>query len=236
MTASNDMHKAEEEFVRYHDKLWRELDEANTHFSVVKYISNASKEYPEELNQSPNFWRLTMNAHMYSTLMHLNNLFGKGAKEKHLHMRSFLDFVKENLKENSAIFSREAFEKRLRTANRNYELAAEFDSQITIEKVERDIEKLSKLPIPALKAWRNRILSHINKNDIAQNVNIEKKYPVRTKHVAEIIDTLDKMLNDYRLAFDFLGTDRVLAIESGIKYIFDAIRSDLQIRKKPNKI
>ena len=232
MTASNDMNKAEEEFVRYHDRLWRELDEADMHFSVVKYISNASKEYIEELNQSPSFWSLTMDAHMSSTLMHLNNLFGKEAKEKHLHMRSFLDFVKENLD----IFSREDFEKRLRVANRNYELAAEFDSQIPIEKVEQDIKKLSELPISGLKAWRGRILSHINKNDIAQNVNIAKKYPVKTKHVAEIIDTLDKMLNDYRLAFDFLGTSRGLAIERGIKYILDAIRSDLQIKKKPNKI
>ncbi|MFC1943288.1 hypothetical protein ACFLWO_01755 [Chloroflexota bacterium] len=218
--------------MRYHDRLWRELDEADMHFSVVKYISNASKEYLEELNQSPGFWGLTMNAHMYSTLMHLNNLFGKEAKEKYLHMRSFLDFVKENL----AIFSREAFEKRLRAANRNYELAAEFDLQITCEKVEQDIAKLSILPIPSLKAWRNRILSHINKNDVAQNTPIEKKYLVKTRHIAEIIDTLDKMLNDYRLAFDFLGTSRGLAIESGIKYILDAIRSDLQIRKKPNKI
>ena len=232
MIASNDMNKAEEEFVRYHDRLWRELDEADMHFSVVKYISNASKEYPEELKQSSNFWILTMNAHMYSTLMHLNNLFGKEAKEKHLHMRSFLDFVKENL----AIFSRESFEKRLRAANRNYELAAEFDSPITIEKVERDIKKLSKLPISSLRAWRVRILSHINKNDIAQNVPIEKQYPVKTKHITEVIETLDKMLNDYRLAFDFLGTSRGLAIESDIKYILDAIRSNLQIRKKPNKI
>ncbi len=221
MIASN---SAEEEFRRYHDRLWRELDEADWHFSVVKYISSASNEYLQELNQAPGFWGLTMNAHISSTLMHLNNLFGKGVKEKHLHMRSFLDFVKENLD----IFSREAFEKRLRAVNRYDELAEQFNPQIMTEKVKQDVETLKKLPISGLKAWRNRILSHIDKNDIAQSVNIAKKYPVKTKHIAEITETLDKMLNEYSLAFDFSTHLRGLAIEYGINYILDAVRFKLQ--------
>lgn len=232
MVTSNKMLEAEEEFRRYHDRLWRELDKADMHFSVVKYISNASKEYLQELNQAPGFWGLTMTAHIFSTLMHLNNLFGKGAKEKHLHMRSFLDFVKENLD----IFSRESFEKRLKAVNKYDGRASEFDSQITAEKVEKDIEKLKKLPISSLKAWRNKILSHIDKNDIARNIDIAKKYPVKTTHLAEIIETLDKMLNGYSSAFDFSGHIRGLATEDGIKYILDVIRSSLQTRKKPNQI
>ncbi|MFC1988154.1 hypothetical protein ACFLVH_06450 [Chloroflexota bacterium] len=228
MAASNDINKAEEEFVRYHDRLWRELDEADWHFSVVKYISSASSKYLQELNQAPGFWSLTMNAHISSTLMHLNNLFGKGAKEKHLHMRSFLDFVKDNL----GIFLHEAFEKRLRAANRYDELAEQFNPQIMSEKVEQDVETLKNLPISGLKAWRNSILSHINKNDIAQSVNIAKKYPVKTKHIAEVIETLDKMLNEYSLAFDFSTHIRGLAIESGIKYILEAIKFKLEVQKK----
>jgi hypothetical protein len=224
MDTHNNKLELDEEFIRYHDRLWRELDEADMHLSIVKYISNASREYYKELNQSPGFWSLTLNAHMNSTLMHLNNLFGTEAKEKHLHMSGFLDFIKENREE---IFSREAFTKRLKAADRNDELAAKFDPEITLEKIEQDIETLRKLPKASLRAWRNRIFSHIDKNDTANNISITKKYPIKTRHIEEIMNSLDKMLNEYRLAFDFVGTHRGLAVESGIKYILDAIKSNL---------
>lgn len=220
--------QAEEEFRRYHDRLRRELNEADWHFSVVEYISSASNEYLQELNQSPGFWGLTMKAHISSTLMHLNNLFGKGAKEKHLHMRSFLDFVKENLD----IFSHESFEKRLRTVSRYDELAAQFDPQIAVDKVEQDIEELKNLPISGLKGWRNRILSHIDKDSVKEDIDIAKKYPVRTKHIVELIDTLHNMLNEYCLAFDFSTHSKDLTIENGIEYILEAVKFRLEIRKK----
>ena len=224
MKTLNNLTEAEEEFSRYHEKLRRELDIANWHFSVVKHISNIAKDYLQELNQSPSFWWLTRNAHMYSVLMRLNNFFGKEAKEKHLHMDSFLVFIGQNL----GIFSNQAFEKRLRKEDRYDELAKNHNSEITDEKVERDKQKLRNLPIASLKAQRNRILSHINKRDIAQEVDIAKKYPVKTKQVAEIIDTLDDMLNEYSVAFDFSTHEKGLAIEYGIDYILDAIRFKLQ--------
>ena len=108
------------------------------------------------------------------------------------------------------------------------ELAKNYNSEITSEKVEWDKQKLRNLPIASLKAQRNRILSHINKKDIAQEVDIAKKYPVKTKQVAEIIDTLDDMLNEYSVAFDFSTHEKGLAIEYGIDYILDAIRFKLQ--------
>ncbi|MCJ7743669.1 MAG: hypothetical protein MUO99_03820 [Dehalococcoidales bacterium] len=218
--------EAEEEFRKYHQRLRRELDEANWHFSVVKCISDNARDYLRELNQAPAFWSLTIKAHRYLCLMHLNNFFGKEAKDKHLHMISFLDFIEKNLN----IFSSQAFERRLRTAGRYDEIAAKFNSKIITEKVEQDRQKLEKLPIPSLKAWRNKILSHIDKNDIAQNVNIAKKYPIKTKQIAEIIDTLDDMLNGYSVAFDFVTHAKGLAIEHGIDYILEAIRYRLNAK------
>ena len=212
--------QSEEEFRKYHDKLRDELDEADRHLSVVKDISNASNKYLQELNQTPGFWSLTLNAHMSSTLMHLNNLFGKGAEDKHLHMRSFLDFTKEH----PEIFTKEAFERRLRTAGRYNELAEKFDPQIAVEKVKLDIETLNNLPISGLKAWRNKILSHIDKNDIAQSVKIDKKYPVKTKHIVEIVETLDKMLNKYSSAFDFSEHLIGLPMKGEVEYVLEAIK------------
>jgi hypothetical protein len=219
-----DIIKAEEEFSRYHDKLRNELNIVNWHFTVLKYIRENQNNYLRELNQSPAFWGLTINAHLFSALTRLNNFFGKKEKEKHLHMYSFLDFVKNNL----YIFSKETFERRLRIVNRYDELAANHNCETTKEKVDTDVQKLSNLPISNLKAWRNKILSHIDKDSIAQNVDITKQYPVKIKQIDEIINTLHDMLNEYLLAFDFSTHSKDLTLEYGIQYILDALRFKLQ--------
>lgn len=215
---------SEEEFSRYHKRLRDELNKANWHFSIVKYISDIGKDYHKELNQAPGFWGLTINAHMSCALARLNNFFGEEKVMKHLHMRSFLDFIEQNL----GIFSNQAFKKRLCKEGRYDELAAKFNSEITIEKVKSDRQKLSKLPISSLTKWRNKILSHIDKNYVARNVDITKRYPIQMKHIEQIIDTLDDMLNEYSLAYDFSTYNKGLAIEDGIKYILDAVRFKLQ--------
>ena len=220
MVTLNKVLEAEEQFRRYHDKLRQELDEADRHLSVVKDISNASNKYLQELNQTPGFWSLTLNAHMSSTLMHLNNLFDKEAEDKHLHMRSFLAFIKKH----PEIFTKEAFERRLRTAGRYDEMGEQFDPQITEEKVNKDIKSLGELPIPSLRAWRHKILSHIDKNDIAQGVRIDKKYPVKTRHLVEIIEALDKMLNKYSNAFDFSDHLIGLPMKGEVEYVLEAVK------------
>lgn len=224
MIASNDKLKAEEEFSRYHERLRTELNRAYWHFRLLDYFKEIQKDYDRELNQTPAFWGLTINAHILAVLTRLNNFFGKRGKASHLHMQSFLDFIKENLD----IFSSEAFERRLRMVNRYDELAKDYKSEITIEKVERDIEKLSNLPISSLKDWRNKILSHINKNSVGQNIDIAKRHPIKMKHIAKIIDTLDQMLNEYSLAYDFSTHRKDLTVEHGLQYILDAVKFKIQ--------
>lgn len=218
------METSEEKFSRYHEKLRSELNRANWHFTVLKCISKIQKDYIQELNQAPAFFGLTINAHLFCAVARLNNFFDKREKKKHLHMNSFLDFIKQNLD----IFSRHAFERRLRTEGRYDELAAEFNSEITPQKVEQDREKLKNLPISSLKRWRNTMLSHINMDYVAQNVDVTERYPVKTKHVEAIIDTLHEMLNEYSLAYSFSTYGKDLALEPGIQYVLDAIKFKLQ--------
>lgn len=220
MLASNDILKAEEEFSRYHEKLRRELNMIYWHFRVLEYIKEIQNNYNEELKQTPTFWGLTINAHLVYVLTRLNNFFGKKEKEKHLHMYSFLDFIEKHL----YIFSNQAFEKRLRMVGRYDELASGFNSEITATKVQQDKQKIGILPITSLKAWRNKILSHIDKNDIAKNVDVAKKHPIRMEHLNTIINTLHEMLNEYSLSYDFLTHSKDLTFEQGIQYILDAIR------------
>ncbi|MBI4267855.1 MAG: hypothetical protein HY662_03615 [Chloroflexi bacterium] len=221
------MFEAEEEFKKYHNRLRQELDEADWNFQIAKYISDMTNEYRRELNQAPAFWNLTIKAHLFTSLIHLNNLFGKKEKEKFLHMDNFLDFVRNNL----SIFEHKHFKRRLKVAGRYNELAAGFISIVNAEKVKQDTEKLGKLPISSLKAWRNKVLSHIDRDFVKAGTNIPAKHPIKTKHVQEIIDALDKMLNEYELAFDFSTWSRRLPIGDDIKNILDAIKYKLEANK-----
>jgi hypothetical protein len=218
------MTTAEEEFEKYHQKLRNELNRVNWHFRVLEYFRENGNSYLREFNQAPAFWGLTINAHLFSTLTRLNNFFGRKEKVKHLHMSSFLDFVEQNLN----IFSTQAFRRRLRKEGRYDELAHSFKGHITVEKIAQDRQRLRDLPISSLKGWRREILSHLDRNFVAQNVDIAKKYPIKMSHLKTIIDTLDKMLNEYSLAYDFSTHSKDLTIEHGIKYILDAIRFKLQ--------
>ncbi len=214
----------EEEFSRYHEKLRHELNVVHWHFSVLKYIRRIQNNYLRELNQAPAFWGLTRNAHLNAALTRLNNFFDKRKQTTHLHMNSFLDFIEQN----PDIFSNQAFERRLRKAGRYDELAENFNSEITIEKVKQDRQKLKDLPISNLRRWRHTVLSHIDRDYIAQEVDIAKQHPIKINHIDKIIDTLHEMLNEYCLAYDFSTHSKDLTIEHGIQYIVDAVRFKLQ--------
>lgn len=220
----------EEEFKKYYDRLRKEVDKANWHLSIVKYISKSSKNYIKEIDKTPVFWGLTFIAHKFSVLTCLNNLFGKSEKEKFLHMSSFLDFVKNNLD----IFSPEAFEKRLTALGRYNELAAAFDSKITRVKVEQDMGKLRNLPISSLKSWRNKALSHIDKDSVKNSIKIERRHPIKAQHIEKIIETLQVMLNEYSLHYDFSthGSAIEQDIECDIEYIFGATRLKMHQKSK----
>ncbi len=219
------MSTPEEEFSRYHAKLRSELNIVNWHFTILKYIREIKNKYLKELNQAPAFFSLTINAHLYSALTRLNRFFDKRERVKHLHMNGFLDFVEEN---SENIFSSQAFKKRLRREGRYDELAAQFKSQITAEKVEQDRQKLRDLPISNLRRWRNTALAHIDRDYVAKNIDVETRHPINTEDVDQIINTLHDMLNEYSLAYDFSTYSKDLTLEHGILYVLDAIRSRLQ--------
>ncbi len=214
----------EEEFSRYHEKLRSELNIVNWHFNILKYIKEIQNDYLKELNQAPAFWGLTINAHLFSALTRLNRFFDKKEKVKHLHMNGFLDFIRDNLQ----IFSKQAFERRLREQGRYDNLAEKFNGRIIDEKVEQDRQKIRNLPISNLKRWRNTVPAHIDRDYVIQKVDVAKKHPVKIKHVDQIINTLHEMLNEYCLAYDFSTHAKDLSIEHGIKYILDAVKFKLK--------
>jgi hypothetical protein len=227
MNISNDVSlSAEETFKKYHQELRGELNNANWHFTIWKYLQELRGTYHKELNQAPSFFGLTIHAHLLAALVQINKFFDKFDKDKnenHLSIRKFLDFIEQNLD----IFSNEAFEARMRREDRYESYIIKGHTEITLQKVEEDRKKVNDLPVSNIRHWRNTILVHIEEERVLLGIDIMKEYPVKQRQVDEIINTLDKMLNEYLNAYDASTWAKGLPIKDGIKSVVDAIRFKL---------
>jgi len=218
MVTPGNILEADAQFLKYHQTLREELNNAYWHFAILKYLRETGKDYLKEFNQAPAFFGLTMDAHVLSALMRLNKFLDK--KKEHLSIRSFLDFVEANLD----IFSDDAFERRLRDQRTYYPDSLTGHVAITLQKVEEDRRKVNDLPASEIRRWRNSVLAHIRTEDVLEDINIRNEYPIQLSKIELVIDTLDDMLNDYLLAFDASFWAKHLALEDEIRHVLDAIR------------
>ena len=230
MTVSNYKPTAkEEEFVKYHERLRDEINIANWHFAIWKYLWNLHKDYIDELNRAPAFFSLTMRAHLLATAMRLNKFFDK--PEDNISIYEFLNFAEQNLD----IFSNQAFEKRNRGDER-YDIAVRIHTErtpkITPELVKEHRQKIEKLPKHNLRKWRNKALAHIDKKSVLRGVDILKEYPVKIEQVDEIIDTIHDILNHYSAAYDGITWEKDLVLEPGIQEVMDSIRFKTREERK----
>lgn len=231
MNVSNDISlNAEETFEKYHRELRGELNNANWHFTIWKYLQELRGTYHKELNQAPSFFGLTIHAHLLAALVRINKFFDR--REEHLSIRKFLDFVEQNLD----IFSNEAFEARMRNTGRYESYIIKEHSEITPQKVEEDRKKVDDLPVAHIRRWRNTILVHIEEGRVLRGIDIMERYPVRQRQVDDIINTLDDMLNEYLVAYDDSTWAKDLPIKYGIKAVVDAIRFKLNETRRQRYI
>jgi hypothetical protein len=222
MSVSKDLPlNAEETFEKYHQELRGELNNANWHFTIWKYLQELRDTYHKELNQAPAFFGLTMYAHLLTALVRINKFFDK--KEEHLSIRKFLDFIEHNL----IIFSNKTFEARMHKEGRYESYIIKGHSEVTPQKVQQDRRTVEALPVAPIRRWRNTILVHIEEERVLRGVDIMKKYPVKQRQVDDIINALDKMLNEYLDAYDASTWAKGLPINNGIKSVVDAIRFKL---------
>jgi len=219
MMMSNHKLTLEEEFLKYHEGLQDELNKAYTHYEICKYIRGLKKDYLAELNEASTFFGLTINAHLFATVMSINKFIDKTSES--LKMDVFFRFIEDNLN----LFSHEAFENRLRSKGNYDEHWVRNHIAITSDMVREDKERLGKLPINNLKEWRNKKLAHIDKKYVLRNADVMQESPVKIQEIDDIINTLHEILNRYLVAYDGTQWDIGLApTKYQIKYIVDAIR------------
>lgn len=211
----------EEQFIAYYDKLREELNTAYLHYEIAKLIRDAKNTHREEYSEALTFFELTMLSNFFTTIMGIGRFIDK--RSDSLSLDLFFGFVKDNL----TLFSTKAYKNRLLAQGRDNEDCkhwVQLHKDITATLVDQDKEKIKKLPIDNLRIWRHKKLAHIEEAFVTDNIKVSDKFPILIHDVDEILVTLHKILNRYRIAYD--GVEWIIGlppVKYQIEYIFNAI-------------
>ena len=85
---------SEELFVIYYDRLRDELNRAYTHYEICKALREFSCTHRSEFSEALTFFSLTMNAHLFETVMSIGRFMD--VRGDSLHLNIFFKFVEQN--------------------------------------------------------------------------------------------------------------------------------------------
>jgi len=180
-----------------------------------------SKTPKEEYNEAITFFTLTMDSHLFSTVMNLSRFIDSDSDT--LNINIFFDFVKNNLD----LFSTQSFKKHLIANGRDQNDADHFarsHKPITVEIVEQDQAAIKLLRVHNIKTWQDKKIAHIQKNFVTAKRDVMRDYPIKINEIDEIINTLHTVLDRYLSAYE--GAGWVIGLPPTIpqmNHIMDAI-------------
>lgn len=210
----------DEEFIKYHRELRGEIDNANWHFMIWKYLWSAAESKLDEMNVSHTFFRLTMRSHLLQTLLRLNKICNRGVGS--LSMPDFLDFVRKDM----SVFSNKAIDKG-RYGEEEYEIELEAVAaeapEITDALIDQHMQMIEALPLAKLQQWTRESMAHIDKHVAKRHLSLFEECPVDIDQVDAIIETVDGILNVYSAAYDGQTWDKGLTFLHGIQNLLDAV-------------
>jgi hypothetical protein len=221
---------SEEQFIIYYDRLRDEINKAYTHHEIAKALREMRKTRRSEFSEALTFFSLTMNAHLFETIMSIGRFVD--TRGDSLHLNNFFRFIEQ--KKN--LFSSASFKQRLLAQGHDNDYCehfAQLHTDVTEAIVAEDRARIASLPVGNLIAWRHKKLAHIEKRLITENVDIMKEKPVTIQEIDTILITIHEILNRYRIAFD--GTEWILGLPPAkpqIEYVMDALSHYRQSRKQ----
>jgi HEPN superfamily AbiU2-like protein len=101
----------EQDFERLLEDLMDELMKARTHYAIYCDLLDSIEVYEREMNYSPAFWTMTLQAHLDAALVSLCRIYEQNKREPYtLNLRNFLETIRENL----GLFDEARFRERLK--------------------------------------------------------------------------------------------------------------------------
>ncbi len=175
-----------------------DLVDARFHFSVHQNLAKATEDYATELNQSPTFWRLTLDAHMDAVLVRLCRAYDT-YKKTALNLPNLLYTIQAH----SNIFDEPNFRQRLKGNSFMDSLVAQFKPPDQAQ-LQKDIEVVSDSDplVHKLVMWRHHHIAHRNSRFTLNPKEFDDQYPLLFAEIDVLITRGLEIGNRYALLFD----------------------------------
>ncbi|MCW8387955.1 hypothetical protein OQJ15_16720 [Fluoribacter dumoffii] len=184
-----------EEFKNLTATLIDETQKAAMHFDLYCNLKKSLSDFA--MNKSPNFWSLTLNAHLEATRLSLCRSYDKTNKTNNIE--NWLKFIKDK------------------------SLAPQYNSEI--EEDIKAVSKNNDIVDRLITKQRNNGIVHHSINNILKKEDFFKIYPLSKQDLKKLIDLLTKLINKYTSII--LGTSTAMLSvfqRQDYKYILDGIK------------
>lgn len=206
----------EEKFESWRDALAERMHNAHGHLEALIQIDEFRVTHVNELNIAPAFWGITLRAHLHAGILNLTTLLSKNLRVTSLPR--LLDHMNDHL----GMFSNDAYENRLRKLGRLSEGVLDWDisehSEVTTTAIEERKQALLShtTTITHLKAWRDKVLAHIDSSFLERAEIISKVYPLHKSDLIKLVATLDDIFNYCSNAYDGSGYKFGIPFQPGL--------------------
>lgn len=220
MDIQNRLTEAEIQFKKYHDRLRSELNNANWHFIIYKYLEKLKVEYKNEMLQATVFFGLTQRSHLFDVIMRLNKICEYNQETVNIH--ALLYFAEQHID----MFTDESFKKRSMYA------LAQNSPKISKKFLSKHRKKYATFSETNLKKLRNRVLAHIDKEVVMRDILPFKDWSVDATQIETLINDLDATLDSLSIAYDGSRYNKEFTdLEDEIDIVMDALRMGLKERE-----
>ena len=183
----------EKRFEEYRESLQFEAQRLASYISLYRHLHEKKRDRLNEMNISPAFFQLTIDALFTATVLWVDKLFGKSSERGFLN---FLSFVENNLR----VFSIDELKRRKRYHDGHWMLNREPITFKTIETHRKEIQQIRSLPNFNLR--RDKFHAHFDKEYFFDRSKLAKDAPIKWGDLSHIVDTMVDILDTYSAAYD----------------------------------
>jgi len=219
------LRKQEEQFKRILHTLQADITSAYIFYDFHHELSASLGEFEHAYNQSPTFWRATLDAHIVAAGHITCRIFDQEGKS--LHLIGMLEWIKEH----ASIFSKEMYCRRIH-GNKFYESLRDSFKPLDTNRIECDMHLCSNRDplVGKLTRSRNNYFAHTGKKTALSTNGQSPELSITVKEMGDLLDRAETIFNRYQKAFCSTSTStRILGHDDYIhllKYVDEKVREN----------
>ena len=215
--------RSAKEFHTLLEALIAELNQGQDHFTLMRDLDAAHKDFAREFNQTQTFWYLTRRAHIDATLVRLCKAYDQHSKS--LNLRNLLDTIAANMHH----FDEAEFRDRLKDNPFVDSLAATArrPDPAQIESDKRLVAHDSNPLVKKLMMWRHGFVAHRDAGKLLKGTAPGQSHQLTFADIQTLLDNGLAIVNRYSILFVAASHARHIVGNDDYRRLLQAMRARL---------